>query len=129
MRSGVLPSALLFAALGLALGCAPRTVWAPSLLALFAVLTAFSFVLVPRHWLEGVYLACWTSVIATALSVHFIRGLGQWVALALSLNVGVWASAVVHLSGSRLDVLKALPCVLMVFPASWLVNRGASIPV
>jgi hypothetical protein len=50
-------------------------------------------------------------------------------ALALSLNAGVWASAVVYLSGSRLDLLKALPCVLILFPASWIVGRRASIPV
>jgi hypothetical protein len=129
MRGGVLPPALLFAALGLALSCAPRSAWAPSLLALLASVGAFSFLPVPQNWLEGVYLACWISVIATAASVHFVRGLGPGVALALSLNAGIWASAVVHLSGSRLDLLNALPCVLILFPASWVVRRHASIPV
>jgi hypothetical protein len=85
--------------------------------------------MVPRVWLEGVFLGCWISVIATAACVHFVRGLKSWVALALSVNAGIWASAVVFLSGSRLDLLKALPCVLLFLPASWVVARYASIPV
>jgi hypothetical protein len=129
MRGGVLPLGLLFAALGLALGCAPRGDWRPGFLALLGILGAFAFLPVPKIWLEGVYLACWTGVIATALSVYFIHRSGRWVALALSLNAGIVASAVVCVSGSRFDLLKALPCMLMMFPASWLVGRGVSIPV
>jgi hypothetical protein len=129
MRGGVVPPALLFVALGLALAFAPRSAWAPSLLALFATLGALTFLPVPQVWLEGVFLGCWISVIATAASVHLVRGLSPRAALALSLNAGVWASAVVCLSGSRLDLLKALPWVLIVLPASWVVGRHSSIPV
>jgi hypothetical protein len=129
MRGGVVPPALLFAALGLALAFAPRRAWAPSLLALIATLGAFTFVPVPEVWLEGIFLGCWISVIATAASVHLVRGVSPRAALALSFNAGVWASAVVSLSGSRLDVLRALPCVFIFLPASWVVARFASIPV
>jgi hypothetical protein len=129
MRGGVLPPALLFLALGLALAFAPRSVWAPSLFALFASLGAFTFLPVPQVWLDCVFLGCWISVIATAASVHLGRGLSPRAALALSVNAGVWASAVVCLSGSRVDLLKALPCVLILLPASWVVGRHASIPV
>jgi hypothetical protein len=129
MRGGVVPPALLFVALGLALAFAPRGARAPSLLALFASLGAFSFLSVRQGWMEGVFLSCWISVIATAASVHLVRGLSSGAALALSFNTGVWASAVVSLSGSRLDLLKALPCVLIFLPASWFVNRHTSIPV
>jgi hypothetical protein len=129
MRGGVLPPVLIFAALGLALAFAPRNARVPSLLALFATLASFAFLPVPQAWLEGVFLGCWLSVIATAASVHFVRGLKAWAAMALSVNAGVWASAVVCLSGSRLDLLKALPCVLIVLPASWVVGRHGSIPV
>lgn len=65
----------------------------------------------PTTWLEGVFLGCWISVSATAASVYLVRELRRPWALALSVNVGFWASAVVSLSGSRLDLLKALPCV------------------
>jgi hypothetical protein len=68
-------------------------------------------------------------VIATAASVHLVRGLSARLAFALSFNVGVWASAVISVSGSRLDLLRALPFVLILLPASWIVARNASIPV
>jgi hypothetical protein len=129
MRGGALPPALLFASLGLALAFASRRAWVPSLLALLASAAAFSFLPIPLSWLEGVYLACWASVVATAASVHLVGGLRPRVALALSLNVGVWAGAVAHLSGSRLDLLTALPCALIVFPASWIVGRYDAIPI
>lgn len=131
MRGGVLPPALLFVALGLALAFAPRRAWLPSLLALFATLGAFSLLRlpVPQVWVEGVFLGCWISAIATAASVHLVGGLSPRAALALSLNAGVWASAVVSISGSGLDLLKALPFVLIFFPASWIVHRHGSIPV
>jgi hypothetical protein len=129
MRGGVVPPALLFVALGLALAFAPRSAWAPSLLALLAALGAFTFLPVPQVWLEGVFLGCWTSVIATAASVHLVRGLKTWAAIALSLNAGVWASAVTSLSGSPLDLLRGLPWVLICLPASWVVGRYATIPV
>ena len=129
MRGGMVPPALLFAALGLALAFAPQRTWGPSLLALFATLGVFTFVPVPQTWLEGVFLGCWISVIATAATVHLARGLSAYAALGLSLNAGLWASVVVSMSGSRLDLLKALPWVLILFPASWVVGRYASIPV
>jgi hypothetical protein len=129
MRGGVLPPALLFAALGLALGFAPRRAWAPSLLTLLATLGAFTFFPVPRVWLEGVFLGCWISVVATAATVHLVRGLSPRAAITVSLNAGVWASVVVSVSGSRLDLLRALPCVLIFWPASWVVGRYTSIPV
>ena len=129
MRGGVVPPALLFVALGLALTFAPRRVWAPSLLALCATLGAFAFLPVPHAWLEGVFLVFWMSVIATAASVHLVGGISPRAALALSVNTGVWVSAVVSLSGSRLDLLKALPCVLICLPAAWVVGRYTSIPV
>jgi hypothetical protein len=84
---------------------------------------------VPDSWLEGVFLGFWISVIATAVSVHLARGLSRRAVLALSFNAGVWGSIVVSLSGSRLDLLKALPCVLILLPAAWVVGRYTSIPV
>jgi len=129
MRGGVVPPALLFMALGLALTFAPRGAWVPSLLALVATLGAFTYWPVPPVWVEGVFLGCWISVVATAASVHLGRGLTRTAALVLSLNTGVWASAVVSVSGSRLDLLKALPCVLIFLPASWVAGRHTSIPV
>jgi len=129
MRGGVVPPTLLFAALGLALAFAPRRAWTPGLLALIATLGAFTFLPVPQTWLEGIFLGCWISVIATAASVHLVHGLSRCAALSLSVNTGVWASAVVSVSGSRLDLLKALPWVLMFLPAAWVAARHGAIPL
>jgi hypothetical protein len=49
--------------------------------------------------------------------------------LSSPINAGVWASAVASVSGSRLDLLEALPFVLLFRPASCVVRRYASIPV
>jgi hypothetical protein len=129
VRDGVLPPALLFAALGLALGLAPRNAWRPSLLSLLASIAAVSAVPIPRTWVEGVFFGCWISVIATAASVHLDRRMSLPAALALSLNAGIWASAVATLSGSRLHMLMSLPCVLLVFAASWFVGRHNAVPI
>jgi hypothetical protein len=129
MRAGVTPAALLFVALGLALAFTPRATRAPSLLALFASLGAFTFLPAPQRWQEAAFSGCWISVIATAASVHLARGLSRFEALGLSLNAGMWASAVISVSGSRLDLLKALPWMLIVLPASWVVRRHVSVPV
>jgi hypothetical protein len=129
VRGGTTPPALLFAALGLALAFAPREARAPSLLALLLTLVALLFLPIPRAWLEGVFLACWISVIATAASVHLTRKLSARAALMLSINAGIWADAVTRLSGSPLDLLQALPWVLALWPASWVMSRYGAIPI
>jgi hypothetical protein len=73
---------------------------------------------VPRGWLDWVFLGCWLSVAVSAATVHLPGGLRPQWALAASLNAGFWSGAVIALAGSRLDLLKALPCVLVLFPAA-----------
>ena len=128
MRGGATPPALLFAALGLALAFAPREAWIPSLLAVLLTLMALLFLPVPHEWLDGVFLGCWISVIATAATVYLGRRMNALAALVLSVNAGLWASAVIRLSGSPLDAIKALPWLLTLWPASWAMNRYGSIP-
>jgi len=55
MRGGIVPPALLFLALGLALAFTPRHALVPSLLALLVTLVASALVRVPQTWLEGVF--------------------------------------------------------------------------
>jgi hypothetical protein len=129
LRGGPLPPALLLAALGLALAFAPCRAWGPSLGTLTTTAVALAFAPVPPGWLEGVFTGCWISVAASAATVHLPRGLDLRWALVLSLNAGFWSGAVVALAGSRLDLLKALPCVLVFLPAAWIVGRRAPIVV
>ena len=123
----MLPPALVSAALGLALAFAPRKARGASLLILMATAIGVSFAPLPQGWLEAAFLACWMSVVTSAASVHLRDGVGLRAAFALSLNAGVWSGAVVAVGGSRLDLMKALPWVLVVLPAEWVVRRRASI--
>ena len=129
MRGAIAPSALLCAALGLALAFAPRNAWAPSVLALLSTVAALTFVPMPRAWLEGAFLGCWISVITTAGSVQLFAKVTSRAALILAINAGAWSSAVTGLSGSSLDLLKALPWVLILWPASWVARRHGQIPI
>jgi hypothetical protein len=129
MRGGAVPPILLFLALGLALAFAPRNVRLPGLLAVLATAAAFSFLPLPRVWIEAIFLGCWISVIATAASVHIPRGIGRFAAIALSINAGVWGSAVVSISGTPSDLVLALSCVMIFLPASWVIGRYGSIPI
>jgi hypothetical protein len=84
---------------------------------------------VPRGWLDWVFLGCWLSVAASAATVHLRGELRPRWAFAASLNAGFWSGAVIALGGSRLDLLKALPCVLVLFPAALVIALRATIAV
>jgi hypothetical protein len=105
LRGGALPPALLCAAIGLALSFAPRSAWLPSVVTLTTTTFALAALPISRDWLEGVFLGCWASVAATA------------------------AGAELALTGSRLDIAKALVCVLLLFPAGFIVGWRAPIIV
>ena len=126
MRGGALPPALLCAALAFALAFVPRQVILPALLALCAV--AILVVLLPLKTIspELIFAGCWLSIVATAATVHIRWHFGMPVALLLGANAGLWAGAVVAISGIPTDLARALPVALLAFPAGWLVvNRGA----
>jgi len=129
LRGGPLPPALLCAAVGLALAFAPRRTWVPSVVTLITTTSALAALSIPREWLEGVFLGCWASVAATAATVHLSRGLTARGAVVLSLNAGLWSGAELALTGSRLDIAKALVCVLLLFPAGFIVGWRAPIIV
>lgn len=130
MRGSALAAALLCGAFGLAVGFAPRRAWTPSLVALTASATLLPMATtIPREWAEGVFLGCWTSVAATAMTAYLPRAIGFPQALVLSLNAGFWCGAVIALAGSRSDLLNALPCVLVLLPAAWMIRHRAAIVV
>ena len=125
MRGGPLPPALLCAALAFALAFAPPRTRFPALIALCAVAIAAHFLPFHRISPEIVYAGCWISVALTAASVHLRGGRAAWFAPALGVNAGLWSGAVIAISGTALDLLRALPVALIVLPAAWLVaHRG-----
>jgi hypothetical protein len=117
--------------MGLALAFASRRVWIPSVLVLIfsAGVVAISHLQVwAAPAMEGIFAACWISIVATSVCVYVSRGLSLCAALLLSLNAGIWAGAVIQLSGSSGDFAKALPCILILLPASWVARRYGTIP-
>jgi hypothetical protein len=127
VRGGALPPALLAAALGLALAFTlPRDRRLG--LGLFAAIAiAASQVPWPRPWLDGVFIACWVSIVASAASVHLPMRLQRAMALPLSANAGVWAGGVIAMAGAPGDLIVALPSALLALPAARLADTRAAI--
>lgn len=129
MRGGVLPPAILFAALAFALAFAPRRMLLPALgvAAVFAL--GVSTVPFTKTWTEAIFICCWVSVALTAALVHLSRGLSAPLALTVAANAGLWAGATVSISGTLADLAKALPIVLLALPAAWLAAHRGGIAV
>jgi len=127
MRNGALPAALLCAALGLGLSCAQGKAAARGLVVLLVTASAIALTPVPSNCSGPVLLGCWISIIVSAAMVHSPRTLNDKLALALSLNVGIWTGAAIALAPSRVDLLEALPFSLCVSPGSWVRRRGQTI--
>jgi hypothetical protein len=113
----------------LAIALAPRRAWIPSIAILTATAIITGTVVFSVSGLESVFFCCWMSVAASAAAVHMPRGLGSRGVLVLSLNGGFWSGGVIAAAGSRLDLLEALPCVLVLLPAAWIVRSGAAIVI
>ena len=131
MRGGVVPPALLFAALACMLAFAPRRVRLPAVVAALLAAVAVAQLPLPPRWVEGVFLGCWASTVATAALVHFPRRLTGRRTLLLGLNAGAWAGATVALAGTTVDLAKAAPWLALVVPGAWLVatRRGVAVKV
>lgn len=129
MRGGALPPGLLCAAIGLALAFAPRRAWPLSVVTLTLTTAALAGLSIPRAWLECVFLGSWTSVAGTAATAHLPRGLTAGAAVVLSFNAGIWSGAELALTGSRLDIARALVWVLLLYPAGLVVTWQAPLIV
>lgn len=127
MRGGLLPPALLFAALAFALAFAPRAGRAAAIVAALAVAIAVSQLPLPAASIEPIFLACWVSVVVTAATIH--RPAGRWLAIGLGVNAGVWAGATVAVAGTALDLATATTLLLLVVPAAGLVGSARGIAV
>jgi hypothetical protein len=125
MRGGALPPALLCAALGLGLASAEEKAALLGLAVLVVTACGIALAPVPGISPDAAFLGCWTSIIVSAAIVHGPRTLREKAALALSLNAGVWAGAVIALAPA--DLLEALPLALCVWPATWARRRGQAI--
>ena len=128
MREGALSAALIASALALALAVAPgRGRWRFAVL--FAVTTAGAAIVPwPAPWRDAVFAANWVAVAVAAVTVHTPSRLGRAALIGLAIYAGVCAGAVIAIAGSRLDLIRSLPCVLLSGPAAWLTRRSGPIP-
>ncbi len=131
MRGGVVPPALLFAALACMLAFAPRGIRLPAIIAAFVTAIAVAQLPLPPAWVEVVFLGCWASTVGTAVLVHFPRRLPGRRALVLGFNAGAWAGATIAIAGTTLDLVKAAPWLALLVPGAWLVatRHGVAVKV
>jgi hypothetical protein len=61
--------------------------------------------------------------------VHLPNGPGLKLALGLAFNAGLWVGAIIAVAGTRMDLAKALPLVLICLPAAWLIGRRLQIAI
>jgi hypothetical protein len=129
MRGGALPAALVFAALGFALSFAPPRIRGPALIA--AAASALAVLLFPPDLslTEGVYAACWLSIIIAAGSVNLPGARAGWAMMALALGCGTAAGGVIAIAASPRDLALAATAALVIVPANWLVKQGRGIAV
>lgn len=129
MRGGALPPALLFAALAFALAFAPRRAVLPALLVAGVIALAAAFVPFPHRWTEALFIGCWISIILTSALVHLPRPLSAATVVAVAGNAGLWAGATIAVGGAPIDLVRALPVLLLVLPSRWLIGRHAGVAV
>ena len=127
--TAILPVLLLYTALGLGLAFAPIRAWGPSLIALTTAASVVATLTLPQSWREPVFLVGWITLAADAAIVYLPNGLGFRPAVGISLNTGFWSGAMVTLAGSRFDVVKALPGILLILPIASIARRHAPIAV
>jgi hypothetical protein len=123
LTGGALPAALLCAAVGLALGFAPRKAWTASLLALAAAAVGAMLPPLGPAWREAFLLGCWFSLLLAAVAVHLPQGIGVRLAILLAANSGFWAGGVINLTAQPIHLLVALPWALLCFPAGWITSK------
>lgn len=129
MRGAALPAALLCAALGLLLACAPRRAVAPALLVLGAAACAASVLPIGGWAIEAAFLGCWVSIILIATATYLPRELPAWLVLIAAGDAGIFAGAVIAGEGARADLLRALPAALICLPTIWIAHQGWRIAI
>lgn len=129
MRGGVLPPALVLAALAFALAFAPRRIIWPALGLAAAAAVVTALLTLPHGWTGAIFVVCWATTIVAAASVHLPRGLGGRIAVLLALGAGIAAGATIAVAGTHADLARALPVALLVWPARWLASHKGAIAV
>lgn len=127
MNGGILPIALLFFAMGLALGFARWRTAGIAIAAMSASALLVSVISIPSSATDAIFIGLWVSIIATAASCYAKRIVrNRWIIL-LAGNNGVWAGALAATSGMQAGLALAVPMMLSALPAHWIATRGFGI--
>lgn len=100
MRGGMFAATLLCAALGVTLAFTPRRAWVACLALVAMASIAGVAWRVPPSFAGTLFLTSWLSVIICAAAVHWPKGVPAPAALALSIDAGLCAGALVALEAS-----------------------------
>ncbi|QWF19552.1 hypothetical protein [Lysobacter capsici] len=140
MNADALAPSLLCAACGLALAFAPlRMRWTSAALAAVA---AIIVLVVSAYGMRQAWIAmiarevtqvCWFGVVVCAASVYLpaaaLRRFAPKIAPLLALGTGLCCGVAVSGQGDGIGLLRALPWLLLSWPAAWLVDRGVAAAV
>ena len=122
MRDGALPAIALCLIFGMMLAyVAPRTALAASLLAA-AVAVVESAIVIPVEWRSAIVIGCWSATMLFAISVYAARPLPAWAAGCSAVIAGLLVGLITDQIGRPGVLAIALPCLLIQFPARWLVS-------
>lgn len=127
MNAGLLPMALMAAAVGLVMAFAEtRTGWM-AVAALAATALAAAAMPLPSQWSGAVIAGLWISMAATAALAFLPRGLSRAAALAVGVKDGVWLGGYASVSTGLGEAAMVLPLSLLFIPAKWISRRGYAI--
>jgi hypothetical protein len=136
LNADALAPSLLCAALGLALAFAPqrmrRMSAALTVTAMIAaaVMAAYVVPVVRVSIVEGTATqACRLGVVVCAVSVYLPAAVLRRIATLLAVSTGLCCGVAVAGQGDGAALLRALPWLLLSWPASWLIDRGAAVAV
>lgn len=127
MRGGFLPPAILCAAFGLALAFLPlrQGLLAAGVAALLAL--AVSLATISEEWIEPIFVGCWLSVLLSTALLYSAAKAPPTLVIAAAVNTGLWTGAVTSVAGKGLDLIIALPLLLLLLPGRLVIARGWSI--
>ena len=127
MTDSALPAAMVFAALGLMLSFAARTIAAISIA--LAVLMAFAASHVGSDTIvhQAATIACWGVILIMAILTFWPRQWPALVIIAVSGAAGFVSGAVIEAAATPLKLWPTMVVVLVVLPATLAVERGYNI--
>ncbi len=127
MNAGILPMALLSAALGVALSFASRRGAWLGVAALIVAAVLVASLASPASLGGAVFAGAWLSVIVTAALAFVPWALRDSWAIAAGLNGGGWLGALASLSPRPAELIFVLPLALSFLAGQWLTARGYAI--